>query len=46
MKNPTQIFRSTFLNILYYFLAALGIFATTATATYFAYLCIVLILSQ
>ena len=45
-ENPTQIFRSTFLNILYYFLAALGIFATTATATYFAYLCIVLILSQ
>ena len=46
MKNPTQIFRSTLLNILYYFFAALGIFVTTATATYFAYLYIVLILSQ
>ena len=46
MKNPTQIFRSTLLNILYYFLAALGIFVTTATTAYFAYLCIVLILSQ
>jgi len=46
MKNPTQIFRSTFLNILYYFFAALGILVTTATATYFAYLYVVLILSQ